>query len=412
MNRVMLVKAFAIGVLAVGLWVILIVIYLFSRQEIIADVTSFQNQPTSGRGTIGELLSSRTDHLYNEALELDDTFKGLNKHTWERYCQSSFEQLCNYPIFPKAPDKRNYVENANIISMIDNVHSAVRLLGYVRPNLTGEYHFLLTSNGFAELWLSLNTNWKDARKIAYIKPQYLRSPLKKLSFEAIQAQISDTVSLLARHKYYFEVIYVQSDHTTSRGEQLIQVAWKRPDRSRFELIETEFFSLYKEDIERDKLKIYDEDLPDALACAHSRRRFTNKYMRPETLPYLEKTAIDKTLSLCDYRPSYVLDPANLPHDFKQYHGVKHVQKTYTYPFQSVSGVLRSGKVARSVRKTFLAEYPLNEKEALSVIRKYYDAMKRIYPRLVNPKHFLVILKLTLRIAAVEKRRRRHNRSYF
>lgn len=373
MNRVKLVKAFLIGVLALGLWVILIVVYLFSRQEIIPNVTSFQNQPTSGIGTVVELLASQTDHLYDEAFELDDTFKGLNKHTWERYCQSSFEQLCNYPIFPKAPDKRNYVQSANIVSMADKLEGAVRLLGYVRPNTTGEFQFLVTSNGFAELWLSPNTNWKDARKIAYIKS------LQKMSFEAIKSQISDTVTLLGRHKYYFEVIYVQSDHSFSRGEQLIQVAWKRPDKSRFELIDREFFSLYTKDNKKDKLKIYDEELPDVLACKHSRRRFANKYMRPETLPYMENAAVDKTLPLCDYRPSYVLDPANLPRDFKQYHGVKHVQKTYTYPFQSVSGVIRSTKVARSVKKTFLAEYPLNEKEALSVIRKYINAVKRAYP---------------------------------
>lgn len=378
MNRAYLGKIFTIGVVAVGLWLIFIVVYLFSRQEIIHNVTCLQNQPTPGVGTLGELFARPSDYLYVEDLEHNDTFKGLNKHTWERYCQSSFEQLCNYPIFPKAPGKRSYVANANIISMIDKVDGAVRLLGYIRPNVTGEYHFLLTSNGFAELWISPNTNWKDARKIAFT--QNLRSPLNKLSFEAVHSQISNTVSLLARHKYYFEVIYVQSDHTTSRGELLIQVAWKRPDKSGFELIGGEFFSLYTEDSDKDKLKIYDEELPDALACEHSRRRFANKYMRPETLPYLERAAVDKTLLLCDYRPSYVLDPANLPPDIKQYYGVTHVQKTYTYPFQSVSGVLRSGKVARSVRKTFLAEYPLNEKEALSVVRKYFNAVKNTYPR--------------------------------
>ena len=379
MNCVKPVKAFVIGVLTVGLWVILVVFYLFSRQETIPNVTSFQNQTISTSGRKVEMLESRrTDHI-NKDLEVEDILKGLNKHTWESYCQSNLEQLCNYPIFPKAPDKRNFVQNVNIMSTVNEVDGAVRLLGFVRPNVTGEYQFFVTSNGFAEVWLSPNTNWKDAKKIAYGKPQYLISAtLKKLSFETLKCQISQTVGLLAGQKYYFEVIYVKTD--TKSSEQFIQVAWKRPDRTEFELIEGEYFSLYTEDSDKSKLKIYDEELPDVLACKTLRRRFVNKYMRPDTLPYLSRTAMNKTLPICEYRPSYLLDPANLPRDLKLYHGVKNVQKTYTYPFQSISGVLRSAKVAQTRRKTFLAELPLSDIEALSIVRKYCNVMERTYSR--------------------------------
>ena len=376
MNRVKPVKAFAIGVLTVGLWVILVIVYLFSRQETIPNVTSFQNQSTSSSGTIAELLESRRSDHHNtdEDSELEDILKGLNKHTWERYCQSNLEQLCNYPIFPKAPDKRNFVQNANIMSTVNEVESAVRLLGYVRPNATGEYQFLVTSNGLAEVWLSPNSNWKDAVKIAYSKPQYLRLALKKLSFEAMKSQISVTVNLVARQKYFFEVIYVKTD--TKSSEQLIQVAWKRPDRSEFELIEGEYFSLYTEDSDKAKLKTYDEELPDVLACEKLRRPFANKFMKPDTLPYLSRAAVENTLPLCEYRPSYLLDPANLPRDLKLYHGVANVRKTYTYPFQSISGVLRSAKAARTVKKIFLAELPLSDLEALSVVRRYCNSINR------------------------------------
>ena len=379
MNCVKPVKAFVIGVLTVGLWVILAVVYLFSRQETIPNVTSFQNQTTSTSGRKVEMLESRRTDPINKDLEVEDILKGLNKHTWERYCQSNLEQLCNYPIFPKAPDKRDFVQNVNIMSTVNEVDGAVRLLGFVRPNATGEYQFFVTSNDFAEVWLSPNTNWKDAKKIAYGKPQYLRSAtLKKLSFETMKYQISQTVGLLTGQKYYFEVIYVKTD--TKSSEQLIQVAWKRPDRTEFELIEGEYFSLYTEDSDKSKLKIYDEELPDALACETLRRRFANKYMRPDTLPYLSRNAMNKTLPICEYKPSYLLDPANLPRDLKLYHGVKNVQKTYTYPFQSISGVLRSAKVAQTKRKTFLAELPLSDLEALSIVRKYCNVMERTYSR--------------------------------
>ena len=376
MNRAKLLRAFDTTVLMAGLWVISVTVYLFGRQEVIPNVMSLQYQPKPERRTASGLLASRhvTDH-YTADFELGFIFQGLNKHTWETHCPSDLKQLCNYPIFPKAPDKRNFVQNVNINSKVDNVDGAVRLLGYVRPNASGEYQFLVTSNGFAEVWLGPNANWKDAKKIAYVKPQYLRSTLKKLSFETMKSQISETVSLLARQIYYFEVIYVKAD--TKSSEQLIQVAWKRPDRIEFELIEGEYFSLYTEDSDKAKLKIYDEELPDVLACKKLRRRFANKYMRPETLPYLSRAAVDKTLSICEYKPSYLLDPANLPRDLKTYHGVRrHVQKIHIYPVEYVSGVVTNQRDGKWILRG--PQYPLNETESLIVVHKYFHEMDRMY----------------------------------
>jgi len=373
MNRVKLVKAFVSTVLIAGLWVISVNVYLFNRQEAIPNLTSLHNQPKPESRTTSELLASR--HV--EDLELEDIFKGLNKHTWETRCQSSLKQLCNYPIFPKAPDKRNFIQNVNINSKVDKVDGAVRLLGYVRPNATGEYQFMVTSNGFAEVWLSPNMNWKDAKKIAYGTPQHLRSTLKQLSFEAMKSQISETVSLLARQKYYFEVIYIKTD--AKSGEQLIQVAWKRPDRTGFELIEGVYFSLYTEDSDKAKFKIYDEDLPDVRACVKLRTRFTNKYMRPDSLHYLSRVAVDKTLPICEYKPSYLLDPTNLSRNFKTYHGVRrHVQKTHVYPVANVSGLVTNKRDGKWILSG--PEYPLNKTESLSVVHRYFEAIHRMYPQ--------------------------------
>ena len=380
MNRAKVTKAFVMVVLLDGLWVISVMLYLKCDQKITPNVMYCQNESKAEKETTSELYMLASRHVtrhYNEDFELQDIAEGLNKHTWETHCQSSLEQLCNYPVFPKAPDKRNFVQNANIMSTVNEVESAVRLLGYVRPTATGEYQFLVTSNGFVEVWLSPNTNWKDAVKIAYSKPQYLRLALKKLSFEAMKSQISVTVNLVARQKYFFEVIYVKTD--TKSSEQLIQVAWKRPDRSEFELIEGEYFSLYTEDTDKAELKIYDEELPDVLACEKLRRPFANKYMKPDTLPYLSRAAVDNTLPLCEYRPSYLLDPANLPRHFKTYDGVRrHVQKIHAYPVANVSGVITKKRDGKWI--LLGPEYPLNETESLSVIHRYFQAMHRMYPQ--------------------------------
>ena len=57
-------------------------------------------------------------------------------------CLMSLEQLCNFPIFPKAPDKRSLVNNVNI-SLSANEVDGLRLLGFLQPNVTGEYFSLL-----------------------------------------------------------------------------------------------------------------------------------------------------------------------------------------------------------------------------------------------------------------------------
>ena len=56
---------------------------------------------------------------------------------------------------------------------------------------------------------------------------------------------TNRVKLFSGHKYYVEIIYSRGEQ--SEGQSLIQLAWKRPDRTAFELTQREFFSPYKND---------------------------------------------------------------------------------------------------------------------------------------------------------------------
>ena len=62
-------------------------------------------------------------------------------------CLISLKQLCNFPIFPKAPDKRSLVKNV-YISLSASEVDGLQLLGFLQPNVTGEYLFPVTSNVF------------------------------------------------------------------------------------------------------------------------------------------------------------------------------------------------------------------------------------------------------------------------
>ena len=352
-SKATLVKVLFFGTLFVGLYVLLVVVSLH-------DKPSFKNW------TMDELSVNAIES--DEAIQLGSIqFKGLNQHAWQGHCQISFEQLCNFPIFPKAPDSRNFAKSVNITSSLDGI-DGLRLLGFLRPNATGKYHFLVTSNGFAEVWLSTNKNWKNAQQVACDKPSE-----KTPTILALKSQISNSIRLIANQTYYIEVIYARGIQK-SEGP-FIQVAWKIPDKRDFEIIDRTFFLPYTNDSGKAKMKVYDENLPEVLACASLQQTIANKYMRPEKLSYLESTDVNKALDFCEYRPSFLLSPANL-RGFRPYHGVRvHAHKTYSFPYPNVHGVMRNERVPEG----FKAENPLDEQEARWVAIRYMEALEAKYP---------------------------------
>ena len=64
---------------------------------------------------------------------------------------------------------------------------------------------------------------------------------------------SNRVKLFSGHKYYVEIIYSRGEQ--SEGQSLIQLAWKRPDRTVFELTQREFFSPYKNDNDKAQISL-------------------------------------------------------------------------------------------------------------------------------------------------------------
>ena len=166
----------------------------------------------------------------------------MNQHTWEKNCLISLEQLCNFPIFPKAPDKRSLATNVNISFSASEV-DGLRLLGFLQPNVTGEHLFSVTSNGFAEVWLSSSHNWKNGRKIAYTRPMNKSA----MGFATVDHKFpTNSVELFSGQRYYIEVIY--SRGRQSKGQSLIQLAWKRPDRTSFEPVSYTHLTLPTSDL--------------------------------------------------------------------------------------------------------------------------------------------------------------------
>ena len=329
--------------------------------------------------TIDEFLSP--EHPTEDSEDSEEDFllrrKGLNHHIWKTNCVKTIETLCNFPIFPNAPDERNVALRTEIlIENFRNVDDGHRLLGFLLPNLTGEYHFALATNGFAEIWLSPNRNWKEAKRVVSLRPFDLQKPLKRLDVTASRWQVSSGVPLKARRRYYIEIMYSLGALNNVNGN-FLKVGWKRPQQSSFEIIEGGFLSLYTNDSEKGKFKIFDDELPDALPCAatENKKGYPNKYMRPERLLYLEHKKVKRTLDFCEYRPSYLLDPSNLPLNFGQYHGVYYAhKKIYSFRYLNVDGITKNPRREQA----FVAGYPLDEREARSVVKRYMKSLKKAY----------------------------------
>ena len=348
---------------------ILVGIYL-----ILVSVIVYQRVAVKSAGALSNYLKNRSIELISHTgishrteetkFQLSNKdFPGLNKHTWNDKCLKSIQHLCNFPIFPKAPDSREVVDNIDL----ERLSYGHRFIGYVHPDNSTEFHFAIASNGFAEVWLSPNENWMEANRVAYVNPFDFKTPLKKGNFEAVKSQISDGIQLNSGGRYYLEVTY--SQQVENAGETFIQVAWSRQGKSDLEIIDGKFFSLFVNDSYKSQRKMFDDNLPDTPLCIQSKNRRVNKYMNFEDLPYLKAKAVVNTLPYCEYRPSYLLKPSDLE-TFRQYHGVyKYVRRTFIFPYTTVEGLS-----TRPTGPNFVAENPLEEKEARAVVNSYITAL--------------------------------------
>ena len=360
--------------LTVVLSAILVVIYLILVDLILfRRVTIYQRAVVKPAGVLSHNLTNNYMGISRPTEETkfqlsNKDFPGLNKHTWNDKCLKSIQHLCNFPLFPKAPDSREVVDNIDL----ERLSYGHRFIGYVHPDNSSEFHFAIASNGFAEVWLSPNENWMEANRVAYVNPFDFKTPPTKGDFEAVKSQISDGIQLNSGGRYYFEVTY--SLEVEKAGETFIQVAWSRQGKPDLEIIHGAFFSLFVNDSHKSERKMYDDDLPYSPSCVEYKNRHINKYMSSEDLPYLEVNAVEDTLPYCEYKPSYLLQSSNIK-KFRIYDGVtKYVRKTFSFPYTTVQGL-----VTRKVGPKAEAESPLEEKETQAVVNSYITALDKANP---------------------------------
>ena len=96
-----------------------------------------------------------------------------------------------------------------------------RMRGWLQPTVSGQYTFWTASDNSSELWLSLDANPSNARKIASL-PRY--GYVEPREWSKFPSQRSESIWLNAGQRYYIEALQEE----TSGGDNLA-VAWQGPN---------------------------------------------------------------------------------------------------------------------------------------------------------------------------------------
>ena len=283
----------------------------------------------------------------------------LNLHLWSEICARDLNILCNFPMFPNAPDKRlllNKTEVARNSTKRDPAGLSLRLFGFIVPDTSGLYLFTVKFCRSAEVWLSHNENWKNARKIW---------DTGKLSQEKKDSAVSDEIELMAGKQYFIEIV------ATCFGlRSKIQLLWKTPMSSSFEVINRTFLSQYTDDRDLNNSKIYDDLLPDSPACPSKRNKSTYFQVQRE-ISYLSHDEVNDILPYCDYNASYTVNKR-----LESRHAIKfHLVHTYVYPFPEHSK-LHAAKHLQLQDRSHAYKLPLAKDEAFEVVSIFLESLQR------------------------------------
>ena len=150
----------------------------------------------------------------------------LNLHLWSDTCAKNLDILCNFPMFPRAPDNRLAL-NKTVIARNLKQAKAIRLFGFIDPIESGVFFFMVKFC-IAEVYLSYNKNWKEARQI-------LSLDVGKFPENKSDSQVSSAIDLVAGEKYFIDIVAI----CVYRINKL-QLLWKTPSSSGFEILNSTF----------------------------------------------------------------------------------------------------------------------------------------------------------------------------
>lgn len=134
---------------------------------------------------------------------------------------SSAPFVSGFPDYPYRPSGREILPTFGIPEN-EGFHRLTRMRGWLRPPVTGEYTFWISSDDSSELWLSTSARPEDSSRVASLPPGRWTDPR---DWNRFPSQRSEKVSLRAGESYYIEALQEQ----LLVGSHL-DVAWEGPDQ--------------------------------------------------------------------------------------------------------------------------------------------------------------------------------------
>ncbi|MES2923289.1 MAG: histidine kinase [Verrucomicrobiota bacterium] len=124
--------------------------------------------------------------------------------------------LPGYPFRPTGREVRELFE----APVNEGPSRLTRMRGWLRPPVTGNYTFWISSDDSSELWLSPGVDPASARRIATVPISGWTDPY---AWSRFPSQRSETVNLREGESYYIEAL-----HEQQAQQSHLQVAWEGP----------------------------------------------------------------------------------------------------------------------------------------------------------------------------------------
>jgi MYXO-CTERM domain-containing protein len=171
---------------------------------------------------------SSTGHAVVSRIEIGVTTTGVLAETWFGVPGVTLADLTGDARYPDQPDERTVLGTFDAPQdRADNY--GVRLRGFLRPAVTGDYTFLLASDDAGGLWVSSDFRAENAVEVAGV-PAW--SSYRE--WDRFASQASDPIPLQAGRVYYIEALMKEGG-----GGDHLSVGWIPPGAETVELLPRE-----------------------------------------------------------------------------------------------------------------------------------------------------------------------------
>lgn len=243
---------------------------------------------------------------------------------------------------------------------------AQQIFGYLHPSISGLHTFAVASDDNSGVWLREEGSKENAVKICSVENKSdVLVWTSAGEFDKYPSQKSKPVYLEKGKKYYIEVLHMQSG-----SDDFLQVVWLQPGATNFSVIDSKSTSMingsWNASVQIGN-GIFGSEGCKGLAEHHHFR--TGRILNIDRPRYIEHEELEDALPVCPYIPEYRNRNGPLPEG--RWDSIsKYYVPTYIYPWIVYPRVFRL---------PIFHDYPLEYKEADSIVREYMNITEKKHP---------------------------------